>query len=280
MRNYILFVAIAAAFTTGCKNKSGQNHGPIVMGDSSTIVTEQDSQYLHDFVADLHPTVPSASEDDNANSDTAKQAEQPTDSTKQVAQQEQRQQQAPPAGNGLNVAFKDVTVFIPNVTTKAGRNQDLSKANGATYQLASGNLAGNTLKITQGTVTKVSQRYETIVLVKNNLGTLQLDDLSSTTDWQPLKGVKNQYSLSGLDAAHLQYDKATPAEIRNAVAKEARKKRMSRQKQQEWANSVHNVHNLNQRPMAVVLRSVMWKIEGKDAKGKAYQKQVRIDLPY
>ena len=39
----------------GCKQaaKYQENHGPIVLGDSATIVTETDSQYLKDLVLDL-----------------------------------------------------------------------------------------------------------------------------------------------------------------------------------------------------------------------------------
>lgn len=42
--------------------KYQENHGPIVLGDSSTIVTETDSQYLKDLVVDLEETMPAATE--------------------------------------------------------------------------------------------------------------------------------------------------------------------------------------------------------------------------
>jgi len=50
-------------------------------------------------------------------------------------------------------------------------------------------------------------------------------------------------------------------------------------KVQEWVNSLHNVRSLDQKPLFVVLRSVMWKIDGKDAQGKIFSKQLRVDIP-
>ena len=50
-------------------------------------------------------------------------------------------------------------------------------------------------------------------------------------------------------------------------------------KVQEWVNSVSNIHSANQKPLIITLRSVIWKIDGKDEKGKTFSKQIRIDLP-
>ena len=50
-------------------------------------------------------------------------------------------------------------------------------------------------------------------------------------------------------------------------------------KTQEWLNTAKNVRAANQAPAKVVLRSVMWRIEGKDAGGKNFNKELRIDIP-
>jgi len=163
------------------------------------------------------------------------------------------------------------------VAKQAG-NPNLAKANGAVYTWTSGAINGSLLKVTAN-VTRVSQRYQSVILLKTDLGTLPLESLSSTTDWQPLKGSDNVYRVAGLDEKSLDVPDANRNTIRNAVQKAARRHRMSRRKTEEWEESVRNVRSADQKPLYVTLRSVMWKIDGKDANGKIFSKQIRIDLP-
>jgi hypothetical protein len=142
----------------------------------------------------------------------------------------------------------------------------------------SGNIPGNQIQVTAA-VTKVSQRYQTVIAVKNELGTLPLETLTTTTGWKALTGSNNTYKITGLDAKSLDYAEGNKNAIRNAVSKAAKKHRFSRRKVQEWEESVRNVRAVNQKPCYVILRSVMWKIDGKDANGKAFSRQIRVDLP-
>jgi len=54
---------------------------------------------------------------------------------------------------------------------------------------------------------------------------------------------------------------------------------MSKKKEQEWLRTVRNVRAANQKPLVIMLRSIMWKIDGKDADGKPISRQIRIDMP-
>lgn len=268
-----------------CSNDNPNRGKPIVLGDASTIVTESDSQYLQDFVADVKPLQPVVQQEIPTEDTVIKQAEavkeaipQQVEAKKEEPKLQAKETEAP-KGNGLNVAFKEITVLIPNITTRSYKQQDTRKANGASYELMSGNLSGNQIKTGGGNVGKVSQRYQTVIAVKTDMGTLVLESLNRTTDWQTLKGSNNSYTISGLDAKHMQYLKATPAAIRNAVSRAARNKRMSRANEQKWVKAVSRVRDANDKPLVVLLRSVMWKIEGKGTDGKPYQKQLRIDIP-
>jgi hypothetical protein len=282
---YIVLIVVSIGLLQGCGSDNPNRGKPIVLGDQSTIVTETDSQYLQDFVADIKPVQPivqqEAPKEDTVGRQVAAEKE-------AIPQQEQPKKEEPkqeskeasvPKGNGLNIAFKEVSLLIPNINTRSYKQQDTKKANGASYELVSGNLSGNQIKTGGGKVTKVSQRYQTVIAVKNDMGTLVLESLNRTTDWQTLKGGNNVYTISGLDTKHLQYLKATPAAIRNAVSRAARNKRMSRANEQKWVKSVSRVRDANDKPLVIILRSVMWKIEGKGTDGKPYQKQLRIDIP-
>jgi hypothetical protein len=279
MNTRLTYVAAlaAAVFLGSCESRPEKNHGAIVLGDSSSIVTENDPQRLKDLVTDLQPA---ATEEDKESdnkptpADTAKVQAKPA----AAAPAQQPAQQALPNVPGLKAEFKDVTVLIPGLSVKQAGRANLEKANGTVYTLQGGEINGNTLK-TSGNVTKVSQRYQTVVLMKNDFGTLTLDDLSVTTGWQELPGSNGTYKIAGLDARSLRGPDADAGDIRDALNRAARRRRWSRRKTQELLNELRHVRGINQRPLSLVLRSVMWKIDGKDAQGRQFSKQVRVDIP-
>jgi hypothetical protein len=130
-----------------------------------------------------------------------------------------------------------------------------------------------------GTVTKVSQRYQSVVVLKTEDGTFPLDALSLTTKWEPVTGTNNTYRITGLDAKSMKVYDADARDIKSAVQRMTQRRRMSRKMAQEIQNSTRNLRVVNQKPLYVELRSVMWKIDGKDANGRLFSKQIRIDVP-
>lgn len=264
---------------TACNDPKNKSHGPIVLGDSSTIVTETDPVHLQDMVQDLRPAIEQAL-DTTAAIATAP----PKDTIKTTAATPPPEEKAPPAaqapGNGLNIAFKEVTVFIPNITTRSYGRQDLQNARGATYELSSGNIAGNQLKILNGTVQKISQRYQSVIALQDGNRTLQLESLGiHASDWQTLKGNGSNFSITGLESSRLDYIEAGPAAIKNAVTQATRKARMSKSEASDWQALGKNVRSAERAPCTILLRSVSWRVEGKDAKGKTFNKEIRIDMP-
>lgn len=266
-------------FLFSCKDMPHKDHGPIVIGDSSSIVTEKDKSKTEDLVTDLHLKPKEVPAKDSVQKDNKPQPLVATDTTKKVAEQPTQPTQAslPPVA-GLKADFKETSVLIPNINAKQAGNPNLVNANGAVYSIISGNLNGNVLH-TKGNVLKVSQRYQSIVVLKNNTGMLPIDALSITTSWESVNGGNGSYPINGLDEEHLEFPKANRAAIRNAVTKAAQRRRMGRKKIEEWTDMVDDVKAANQKPLHTMLRSVMWKIDGRDANGKPFSKQIRIDVP-
>lgn len=268
-------LAIATALSA-CSDSKPKGSGPIVLGDSSMIVTETDKQQLTDLVADLTPTItPTADPDAPAPADTPANTQ---TATAQPAPQPQPQQEAA-NGNGLRAEFREVTISISGVEVKQAGNKNLQNANGAVYTLTGGKLNGARITVQGGTVTKVSQRYQSVVMVNTSSGDLPLDNLSITSRWDDLKGGNGSYSITGLDAGSLEYADANANTIRNAVERAARRHRMSRAKMKDLLDDVRRVRSVNQKPLHGELRSAMWKIDGKDANGRLFSKQIRIDIP-
>jgi hypothetical protein len=277
-RGSILFIAGITLMLASCDDSKPAGNGPITLGDSSSIVTESDEQQLKDLVTDLQPVIPPS---EGADEGTAAEPAKDTTKTATTAPAVPEKPAAAPAlpnTPGMKAEFGEVTVMLPGIEVKQAGNKNLQRANGAVYTLVSGSIEQATLRVS-GNVTKVSQRYHTVVIMKSNYGPIPLEQLSVTTRWEQMKGGNNAFPVAGLDTKSLEYYDADASDIRNAVQRAAQRRRLSRKKVQELVSSVRNVRSANQKPMTVVLRSVMWKVDGKDQNGRTFSKQIRIDVP-
>lgn len=274
---YILTLGLLTTICISCSDGGNEKSAPIVLGDSATIVTETDGQYLGDFVADIQLQKPEVHDTDTIMQPLHQEVvDKPFQDT--IATVAKEAPETKPSG-GLNIPFKEVTIHIAGITTKTYRAQNLEKVHGATYELVNGKINGSKLTVSNATITKVSQRYIANVLATNeDNDKLVLTDLSETTDWAPIKGRGNTYTINDLDANHLEVS-ASPAKIRNAISRAAKNKRLSRKAIQQWEQLARKAHSVKQEPLSLKLRSVMWKVEGKDKTGKSFQKQIRIDIP-
>jgi hypothetical protein len=255
-----------------------KNHGAIILGDSSAIVTEKDPKKLSDLVTDLQPDIPPAASQDTP----VKSAEKPTAITKKdsatLPTAEAPDNGVLPDVPGLKAEFKEISLLVPGITARISGNPNLKNANSAIYTLLSGSLEHGVIR-TQGNVTKVSQKTQSVVILKTKFGTLPLDNLTAVSDWQPVKGSKSSYFVRNIEEEALPVPKANSAAIKAAVTRACNKRKLNHKKLQEWLASVSSVRATNQRPLVVTVRSVIWKIDGKDDKGKTFSKQIRVDIP-
>lgn len=271
-----LLVTGFALFTAACSSSnSGGEHGPIVLGDTATIVTETDSQYLRDMVPDLQVVEPAATQPtEPAVAATVEKPEPPKEEPK--AEKPIEEPVAAHKGNGLNADFGNVSVFFPNMKVR-NADRSVKGANSVSYTLDGDAITSSKLQVIGGTVSRVQQRLQYGVIAKNAQGILALTTLGTENGpWQTLKGTNGQYTFAG--QPKVRFNPSATA-IRSAVEKAARAQRLSRRQQRDWTNAVKNVRSVTQSPLSVVLRTSIWKIEGTDAKGKRFTKEIRIDIP-
>lgn len=273
-------------FLAACTNNKKVNHGTIVLGDSSTIITERNPEYLENYVADIQPRNTDTSHVAIV-SEEVKETPTPTPTPTPEAKPKETNTPTPtppaPAtaassGKGVTINFKEVTVFFPNIDVRSFKNQNASTLNGVSYQLASGKLVGNHFTIKGATITKVSQRYVTTIAIVNGNDKMELENMDYTSPWKVISG-NQKYTIQGLEASRLEHKDASNGVIRNAVSRSARANRYSKKEINEWEQLARKVASLNKPPMSIELQSVMWRIEGKDRSGKTFYKEVRIDLP-
>lgn len=282
MRTHYFLYALIFGGVVSCKNVHQENHGGIILGDSTTIITETNPEYLTDYVADIN-NQPQQHRDMAAVTqaiDTIAVTEEVKKDTPKVAAIPKTSAPAlPKNGKGLNVEFNEITVSIPDIDVKSFRNQNVKTLNGVSYQLSMGTLQGNSLIVKGGNVQKVSQRYISTYIVSKDGKNLQLENMDETTPWKVLSGSKGTYPITGIEPSQLVTKKTNAGAIRTAVSRTVRAERMSRNEIKEWEGLVKNLKSPDRKPVSVILQSIMWRIEGKDAKGKAFNKEVRIDMP-
>ena len=273
----LLFSSLVLGLSSCDSGTAPEKRGAIVFGDSSLIVTENDPQFLSDNVTDFVPQK-------FVEKDTLVAVAPPKkDSVPAVVKPQVVAAESPKAknGKGLEVPFKALNIFIPNIQARLGKNIDWNNAKGASYTLDEGELNNNALMIKDATVTKIMQRYQTVVLLKSAEGKFEkLSSLPvSTSEWQTVNGSNGKFSISGLGNAQLKYNnKLSPNALRNAGQKMARANRMNKKEEEQLLKSLRNVRTPNQAPLSIALQSIVWKISAKDANGKAIERELRIDI--
>lgn len=263
-------------FSCGSSTK-GPNRGAIVFGDSSTIVTETDPRYLSNNVTDIVPQKQTLPEDS-----TTKDAPIERDTVKPiVAQPKTPEAVKPVAADGLIAPFEAFEIYINGLEARAGKKVNWQKEKGASFTLENGSINGKVIAAKVGTITKVMQRTQTVVMFKASNGRqFRLTALpSDQSSWQSLKANNGKYTIASVNSSDLKYaKKLTPNALKNAIQKWARSNRMSRKEEQKLLQSVRNIRSANQAPCSIALQSVIWKISGKDANGKVVERELRVDI--
>lgn len=279
MRNTINILMLSAVFLyAGCKSGSApESRGAIIFGDSSMIVTEKDPKYLTNNVQDLSPR-----KAEPIMSDTVKLPVVQKQDTLKTAEATPKQETSRPVKlKGLEVPFKSLNMFIPDVVARAGRNINWNTAKSASYTLEQGELNNKTITIKGATVTKIMQRYQSVVLLQapdEELFKLPSFPVSNS-EWQTLKGANGVFTISGLGNGQLKYDPAfSKNALKIATQKLARAKRMNKKDEEQLIKSIRNTHTANQAPLNIALQSVVWKITAKDAAGKMTEHELRFDI--
>lgn len=269
----IFWILAAAAILNACSDPPMQEaKGPIVLGDSATIVTETDSRYLSDFVSDveLHAALGAQQKDgpkDSIQSGTEKSSLMVSNVPPATAQE----------GSGFTIPFQEVTVTFPGTTMKSYRDQHPERNNSVSYQLVSGELAGGSLVVSHGAVDKLSQRYSTIITATLGQQVLELTRLIATTSWTEVKPTGSSYAIAA-PGKHVA-PQASVSQIQMAIREAAKKGRLPKRSIKDWEMALRKIQSTNHPMLRTNIRTFLWKLEGKDASGKAYTKQIKVDIP-
>lgn len=256
---------------SACGNNPGTpNREPIKLGDSSTIVTEKDSQYLKDDVMDLVPS-------QRLNIDTAVAVPK---KNKEVVARDTAISSGEQTVAGHTIAFGDAKIVMAGLQAKDARKQNAEREDGLTYSLRSGNIASSKLYIYGVKNATIKQRYQSRLMLKSGLGSVDLRELGLyTSGWSTIpasqSGTTATINLNSLN--NIGFSQVNNNKIKNAADRELRKRRTNSRTIQSWMKEIKRVRNANDEPCDIILDNVQWQISGTDAKGKAFHKTIRID---
>lgn len=274
LNNKLIAVAscITLVLAASCGDQSGAGKkGAIQLGDSSTIVTETDSQYLRDDVLDIEV---------RKHADTVvavKETSKPVVADTPVAAPKPKPQTTEA---GHSIAFNDTKIVLTGLQLKDGRRQNPERDNGLTYSLGSGNLSAARLMVYGAKNVTVKQRYQSQLMLKSSLGKVDLRDLGLyTSGWNIVpaanSGGAQAFSLNSLN--NITYAKVTNDKIKRATDRELRQRRTNSRTIQNWMKEIRRVRSAQDKPCDIILDNVQWQISGTDAKGKSFQKTIRVD---
>ncbi len=245
----------------------GSSHGPIVLGDPRTIVTETDSAYLRSADADPALTDPSLP----ADAPTADTGAMPAPAAAPAI----------PAPAGYAVDFGDVVITLTGAAVQPTTKR-FKGASSAALSAAGAPYSGTGLTVSGGAATKVEERKGLGVAAVRDGKPLLLGDLGTVnTAWNSLKNSGGAYAGAPLGA--VSFPKVNAAAVRNAVDKAARSQKLSAKEAQAWQTAVRGQNSVSTSaasPLQAVVRSVTYRVEGKTAAGKAFSKEVRVDVPF
>lgn len=267
--NRIIFIVVACLSLFSCQEKK-QGGNPIIMGDSTTIVTEDDTHYLRNVTEDISPTNKKSTE----GKITSMMMQ--VDSAKSAQKLEEENSPAPLSGFTIN--FSECEVVFDGLSAHAiQNNQDERKANSVSYLRDGGSLNEISLQVKGLTDVKVEQRIFTRLSVEDGADEFVLNDLGKfISPWSSLAG--KDIKFISLGANSLQFFNVDHNKIQNALDRELRKKRKSRQEIEQWMQLIKRTNSYSDAPCKINMVSGQWRITGR-IDGKRVQKLIQFDIP-
>lgn len=245
MKQYFYLLLIVSLALGSCKDELlDKNAPPIKLGDSTTIVTEKDSQYLIDNVPDLVVETPKEVS-----------AVKLMDSTPSV----QKEDILSITENDVVIRFEGCRQFQQS----GGKYIIPAKAFPTTISFSPKMQA-----------VSISQKYKSSLRAKGSKGTLSLSGLGHYTSKEhKLNGSGKTQSLS--EAIFMSMSgKQLQDGIKKAIATSGK----SRKDQQEWERELRTVKSEKDAALEAVVDEVTFVINGKSSAGKTISKAVVFEL--
>lgn len=248
------------------------------MGDSSTIVTEPDSQYLKDDIIDFEPANKPVSSSDPAKAETPE-VKPAVDKPQEAAVNQAPAKATTAAGYSIN--FGNIKIVFEGITANDANRQNPEKQDGLSYVVKSGKMAGAKIHIYGAKDATIRQRYQSRLMLNSKLGTVDLRNLGLySSGWKNMNasktGTESVFALTDLNS--ISFSNVNNAKIKNATDRELRNRRNNKKTIQSWMKEISNTRNANDNPCDIILDNLQLQISGTGTDGKAFRKNIRMSV--
>lgn len=258
---------------------------PIVMGDSSTIVTELDSNYLSNNVADV-----TFGNTMNSNVDASATAPAPSETTPPIATSTAETTTppavttaAPPAAtnapktDGMAINIGNGTyLLIEGVQLNSGSGTDGQNKNELSYSIKSGKPQQAQIKVHNGKIGAAQYRYSSTANMTINNKIVPLNKLGTyTSAWAKTTATQTAVNIPTLKG--ISFKKVKEAELKEAVQESLRQRNYKSTAIKAAVNKINKRTQITSAPFSVATTSTAIKLSGTDAKGKAFEKIIKLE---
>lgn len=265
----VSFLLLLSLTFAACREKGRGNRKPIRLGDSTQIVTEQDSQYLQNFTGDISIVKKASSERQIA--EMMVQVDSAKTSRKLEAE-------AATPIRGFAIHFAECTVTFNGLLAHAlAITQDERTLNSVSYLKDGGEFLEMSLQVDGLTEVKVEQRLNTRLFVQYENETLLLDDPGRfITPWYNLAGRGNRFVSVGSNS--LAFYPVDHNKVSQSLSRALKKKRKGAAESNAWMKAIAGIKTYTDPPCVVRAVSAQWRIWGQ-ANGRRVQKLIQFDEP-
>lgn len=271
MKQLIFIIPLSLfVFINSCKEKSTKTNTSLSLGDSTTIVTEYDSNYLVNNINDISPVKKQSAEKQITSMMVQ------VDSLK--ASQKLENETDPKMVKGFEINFNECKVIFDGLTAHAlNLSQNERNTNSVSYLKDAGNIVEMKLFVDGLQDVKVEQRVHTKLYIIQNEKSYLLNDLGKyISPWFNLASKENTFvSVSNNSAGFFEVNQQ---KIKNAFDRELRKKKMPNKEIAENLKLLDKTNLYSDAPCIVKIVSSQWRIIGK-RDGKRVQKLIQLDEP-
>jgi hypothetical protein len=249
------------------------NYTAIVMGDSSTIVTEKDAQYLKNNTLDFKPT----QTEPGINSKTIPPANTTKDTAVAVITKTKDSSNTNTTPQGFNTHWDKVNINWSQINLKevssTGNTYRYKSADKNTQQAA---IAGTGLKNIA-----IKQRYRSTLMLSSSRGNVDLRQLGTyTSGWNTINVQEDngKFTALPLQIKNVQFLSVNHAKIKKAVEVELTKRKASQKDKTNWLKEIRQTHTAKDSPCSIIVNQIELQLTGTGKDGKSFQKQIVIDL--
>ncbi|MEZ5046090.1 MAG: hypothetical protein R2831_03775 [Chitinophagaceae bacterium] len=244
---------------------------PIVLGDTNMIVTETDSLYLANYIADISP-----SSKKNAADELRKTMVQ-IDSVNDTKELEKKVNEKTVLA-GYTINFDGFNVVFENIEAHAiQKTQNPKSDNSVSYIMDHGELFDLMIQVSNDVQqVSIEERLKIKLSVEKDGERLLLNSLGmETTPWYNLAGKDNIFVSVGTNS--VQFKEVSHAQIEQAVVAVLKSKNKKDTDIKRWKQALANTKAYNDVPCKIKVWSGQWRIKGIDKNGKKVNKLIQFD---